>query len=112
MGAELMTPHDRADSVEDLIASFASWSGLAPSPDGDGPETMAGDLISNILHWVKRETGKAECAAGAARDGLAHFIVEHDGEEGPDARVQIVAMCRGEVWVSWTGRETTIQRPA
>lgn len=46
-----MNNRDRAASVADLARMFASKS-VAP---GETEETIAADMIGNLLHWVMRK---------------------------------------------------------
>lgn len=101
---------ERAKGVDNYIREFATATGLDISPEGDGPVTVVGDLICNLLHWVAIRTDATE-ALKAAQQGIGHFLTEnaidYDAEEvdelGPDSHVRIEATCAGTRYVAETG---------
>jgi len=111
-----MTNEERATQVEGALEAFAQATGLVT--DADGPETVAGDMIAGILHWVQSISGgERECALNAARQGIAHYVTETNidysaedvDEVGPDAFVTINVSCDGEDWTSVAGQGTSIE---
>lgn len=104
---------DRAAAVAESIANFAAEMGLR----GEDPETIAGDMISNILHWVAIKADNRETGLIAARYGIAHYVTESGidytdpeaDEVGPEAYVSISVACDGETWTSGTAAETAIE---
>lgn len=94
----------RALSVDAFALKFASDMGLEPHPDFDGPETVVGDFISNLLHWAMYNGLSKEEALKAAKSGIGNFITETHidyganevDELGPDTFVSIVTECMGE----------------
>src|SRR5690606_4898660 len=118
----IVTNADRARDIEPPLREFAARTGLdiAPEPDGDGPATVAGDMICNILHWVaiNSEHGQLD-ALRAIRSGIGHFASESAidygadivDELGPDAHVSIEVLCDGEIWTSETGSDPEIESP-
>lgn len=107
-----MDNKQRARQVNDALLAFARETGLDPSHDGDGPQTVAGDFICGVLHWVEQNLeGGRKAALVAARHGIGHYLSEshidygspdHD-ELGPEAHVAIEASCNGEDIETWTG---------
>ncbi len=111
----MMDNEDRAWSVQEYLIKFADEMGLKPDLDADGPVTVAGDMICNILHWVAQNHPEGYAAAlDAARSGLGHFSsefrIDYDADDvdelGPEADVQITIRCDGEYWQSETFRGT------
>ena len=109
----MMTNDKRADEVEAALLVFAERTGLDPDPvEGDGPVTVAGDMIASILHWVSGKLGR-EAALDAVRSGIGHFVSESNidysqpedevDQLGPDAWVTIKVSCNDEVWHARTG---------
>ncbi|WP_338811258.1 hypothetical protein V2V90_23365 (plasmid) [Agrobacterium leguminum] len=110
----MFTNEDRISSVAPAINAFAAAMGLDDSLDADGPESVAGDMICNILHWVARKHPDGRAAALVAlRYGAAHYTSESYidytadwvDELGPEAFIEIHASCNGEVWHTQTGEE-------
>ena len=107
----MMTNAERADEVEAALLVFAEKTGLDPDPiDGDGPRTVAGDMIAGILHWVSGKPGR-EAALDAVRSGIGHFVTElKSTTRSPRTRSTWSARrlglhpreCNGEVWHSRT----------
>jgi hypothetical protein len=111
-----MTNEERAAQVEGALEAFAQATGL--EIEADGPETVAGDMIAGILHWVQSISGgERNCALNAARSGIGHYVTESNidyaakevDELGPDAFVTIYVACDGENWWSTTGQGTVIR---
>lgn len=109
-----MNNRERAASVAELVRQFASKH----VANGEKPESIAGDMICNILHWVMRETEMAgddgrKTALAAARCGLSHFISEVHAsgpdDPGPECYTLITVRTDGGLWVSETGHEETVQ---
>lgn len=109
-----MNNRDRAASVADLARMFASKS----VAKGETEETIAADMIGNLLHWVMRETEMAggdgrKAALAAIRCGLSQFMSEvHEAGNQPGSAncyTLITARVNGGLWVSETGYEESIQ---
>lgn len=98
---------DRIETVAPAIAAFAERMGLTH----EDPETIVGDMLCNLLHWVQHKTGDRKDGLRAARFGIAHFITESGidyadpeaDEVGPESYVAITVECDGEQWHSTTG---------
>lgn len=111
-----MTNEERVESVDALVIHFANAMGI----QNEGPTTMAGDLICNVLHWVQARTEdndeSRQSALDAARSGIGHYVTETNidydadvvDELGPDAFVEITVDCNGANWNSRSGAGTTI----
>lgn len=111
----MMNNQKRVASVSEFLTAFISDQGL----DGEDPETIAGDLICNIMHWVAQhleaETGQM-LAMKAVQSGIGHYATEAHidysaaivDEIGPDALVSITVNCNGETWYASTGNEPFI----
>jgi len=110
----MMNNEHRAATVADAIRAFAASAGLDVSLNADGPQTAAGDMICNILHWVASNDPDGRAAAlMAVRCGIAHYMsesfIDYEAdwidELGPEAFIEVYASCNGEVWHSQTGEE-------
>lgn len=102
-----MNNEDRAKAVGVALQAFAKATGM----EDEGPETIAGDFIANVLHWVvSREHGGSHGGAlYAARNGIANFVGEsYDEDDGPDAHVSISIKCEGFTWFTQTGEEMPV----
>ncbi|MBY0560149.1 hypothetical protein [Hyphomicrobium sp.] len=104
----MRTNEERAEQVEGYLLDFAEETGLDADLEADGPATVAGDMISQILHWVTMKTGSWETALYAMRCGIGHYVTEQnitdpEDELGPVTDVQIQAVCNGVVWATKTG---------
>lgn len=95
---------DRAATVASYLLDFEREVGLTHIHDG--PATVGGDIICNILHWVA-EKGGIEAALEAVRSGISHFLIEQaagpgaddaDGERNEVGR--IASVDREGVWVT------------
>ena len=76
----MFTNEDRIASVAPAIKAFAASMGLDETLEADGPESVAGDMICNILHWVARKHPDGRAAALVAlRYGAAHYTSESYG---------------------------------
>ncbi|WP_454287210.1 hypothetical protein [Rhizobium arsenicireducens] len=90
------------------LRAFAAATGLNPAVDADGPATVAGDMICNILHWVEEQSPEGALdALYAVRCGIGHYVTESsitdpEDELGPDSHVGITVHCDGKVWTSFT----------
>jgi hypothetical protein len=97
------TNFERAQSIDGALRDFADEMGLDIKPGADGPHTVAGDFIANVLHWVAEQPENREAGAisaiGAAHSGINHFLSEHHSDEphdlGPEAEITIIAACAG-----------------
>lgn len=80
----------RADTVAVALATFAIATGTAD----EDPETIASDMIANILHWVATQPRPVAATGGdrdgltsalvAGRNGLTGFLCEHYAKDGDD----------------------------
>lgn len=77
-----MSNSDRALSVDDFVRQFADEQGLDIRRDGDGPLTVGGDMICNLLHWIAEEIG-IEDTMHALQNGIGMFAVEFSSD-APD----------------------------
>jgi hypothetical protein len=113
-----MSNEKRADEVDPALLVFAEKMGLDPDPlEGDGPVTVAGDMIAGILHWVSGKLGR-QAALNAVRSGIGHFVTESNidyslpedevDQLGPEAWVCLKVECNDEVWHSRTGLGSTV----
>ena len=114
MTYEAMTNEDRAKQVGIALQAFAKATGLKESEDG--AETIAGDMIAGILHWVASRSpadGRLD-VLHALRSGIGHYVSEHygeiEGEElGPESIVLITVDCNGDHWHSETSVGESIE---
>jgi len=115
MTYEPYTNKDRVQAVEQAILSFAEEMGLDPDMDADGPVTVAGDMIANILHWVQQQDSRIS-ALKAAKSGIGNYVTEqyidYNADEvdelGPQSSVCITVLCNDQVWESNTYDRTKI----
>lgn len=108
-----MQNHDRAASVSEALHNFADAMGLKISIAGDGPATVAGDMITNILHWVQEQHPDGKQAALTAMIcGVGAYVQETitPDDLGPDAYATITVTCHGELWTGATDQPPSITR--
>lgn len=104
---------DRAKSVAIAVQAFAKSMKLTEKDDG--PTTIAGDMICNILHWVaQRHPQGFQAGLDAACKGLNHFASEAYDENdpdplGPESHIRIVITVGKHVFIKQTGEDTVVQ---
>lgn len=108
---------DRAGDVDLCLREFAKNMGLDPDPEADGPQTVAGDMIASILHWVTANDPEGRLAAvTAAKNGIGHYVsesyIDDDADEvdelGPESDVMVQVTCNDQVWSVGTAIPATI----
>lgn len=114
MSAEPIGKERIAAEMGRMIRAYGEMTGCDPAPDADGPQTVCGDLVADILHWVERnDPGGRLAALETARRALGHYASESSidrsaaevDELGPEAEVTVEIRCDGKLWRSAT-RET------
>ncbi len=99
-----MSKRENIESVRGLFEQFAKDAGM----EHDEPETIAGDLICHLLHflWSNEVTRKegVEKAMDAVHSGLYHFAgeidypMDEDDDTGLVPKVRIIVDRFSEVW--------------